>query len=90
MCGIFALLNTDGISQEIIQTQFEKGKNRGPEYSKLKIFENLQLGFHRLAINGLNDKSNQPLTFNNINFIFFVLLSLLLSPIIISISSILV
>ena len=69
MCGIFALLNTDGISQEIIQTQFEKGKNRGPEYSKLKIFENLQLGFHRLAINGLNDKSNQPLTFNNINLI---------------------
>jgi asparagine synthase (glutamine-hydrolysing) len=69
MCGIFALLNTDKISQEFIQTQFEKGKNRGPEYSKLKIFENLQLGFHRLAINGLNDKSNQPLTFNNINLI---------------------
>jgi asparagine synthetase B (glutamine-hydrolysing) len=53
MCGIFALLNDSGFSYEIINTQFEKGKNRGPEYSKLRLFLNshLKLGFHRLAIN---------------------------------------
>ena len=64
MCGIFALLNDSGFSYEIISAQFEKGKNRGPEYSKLKLFlnSNLKLGFHRLAINGLNEKSNQPLS----------------------------
>lgn len=68
MCGIFALLNDSGFSYEIINTQFEKGKNRGPEYSKLKLFlnSNLKLGFHRLAINGLNKKSNQPITINDI------------------------
>ena len=68
MCGIFALLNDSGFSNEIINTQFEKGKNRGPEYSKLKTFfnSNLNLGFHRLAINGLNEKSNQPIKFQNI------------------------
>ena len=68
MCGIFALLNDSGFSSETINSQFIKGKNRGPEYSKLKSFSNfnLNLGFHRLAINGLNEKSNQPLSYKNI------------------------
>ena len=66
MCGIFALLNDSGFSDKIINTQFEKGKNRGPEYSKLKSFLDFKLGFHRLAINGLNEKSNQPISINNI------------------------
>ena len=66
MCGIFSLLNTKGFSAEFINTQFEKGKNRGPEYSKLESFNNFNLGFHRLAINGLNEKSNQPISINNI------------------------
>jgi asparagine synthase (glutamine-hydrolysing) len=66
MCGIFSLLNTTDFSNEFINTQFEKGKNRGPEYSKLESFYNFNLGFHRLAINGLNEKSNQPLSINNI------------------------
>ena len=40
MCGIFALLNTnnnnyDIVSKSIIEKQFNKGKRRGPEYSKL-------------------------------------------------------
>ena len=67
MCGIFSLLNSSGFSNEIIKTQFEKGKNRGPEYSKLEslFVYNLYLGFHRLAINGLNEKSNQPITLND-------------------------
>jgi asparagine synthase (glutamine-hydrolysing) len=66
MCGIFSLLNTNNISDFFINEQFEKGKNRGPEYSKLLTWENDKFGFHRLAINGLNDKSNQPFMINNI------------------------
>ena len=70
MCGIFSLLNTSGFSKETIKTEFEKGKNRGPEYSKLSLLNNnLTLGFHRLAINGLNNKSNQPIIINNITLI---------------------
>lgn len=66
MCGIFSILNNTEFSDEIINEQFEKGKNRGPEYSKLVSFNNLKLGFHRLAINGLNDKSNQPFFINDV------------------------
>jgi asparagine synthase (glutamine-hydrolysing) len=63
MCGIFALLNNDNVfNAKTVIEQFEKGKNRGPEFSKLtQIMIKAQFGFHRLAINGLNDYSNQPL-----------------------------
>jgi len=68
MCGIFALLNnTDQLSQPLIKMQFEKGVGRGPEFSKLTQPElNAQFGFHRLAINGQNSKSNQPFIINDI------------------------
>jgi len=67
MCGIFALLNHDGVSPEKINTVFSKGKSRGPDNSIINKYSfNMTLGFHRLAINGLNNKSNQPLFFNNI------------------------
>jgi asparagine synthase (glutamine-hydrolysing) len=66
MCGIFAILNNN-VSLQIIENEFVKGKNRGPEFSKLEhSFLKMILGFHRLAINGLNEKSNQPLIIDNI------------------------
>jgi asparagine synthase (glutamine-hydrolysing) len=67
MCGIFALLNNTTIDIKTIQNEFNKGKNRGPEFSKLDFsYLKMILGFHRLAINGLNSESNQPLVFNDI------------------------
>ena len=74
MCGIFGLLNikfrTDYFQEKIIKEQFEKGKGRGPEDSVLKYFGlDTLLGFHRLAINGLNSNSNQPLTLGNVTLI---------------------
>lgn len=74
MCGIFALLNSNfhpQMNMEMIKNTFKKGKNRGPEFSKLVSSSNqeLILGFHRLAINGLNEQSNQPLIFNGIELI---------------------
>ena len=66
MCGIFALLNNN-LSQQIVQDEFEKGKKRGPEFSKLEFYYmKVVLGFHRLAINGLNQESNQPIVIDDI------------------------
>ena len=66
MCGIFALLN-DNTDSKIINNEFMKGKDRGPEFSKLDFsYIKMALGFHRLAINGLNQESNQPLVINDI------------------------
>lgn len=66
MCGIFCLLNGDKEQEQFYKEQFNKGVNRGPEDSKFLAFHNVFLGFHRLAINGLNSISNQPFNIKNI------------------------
>ena len=70
MCGIFAMLNNESFKIDFVKEQFIKGQNRGPEFSKLQQFGILcLLGFHRLAINGLNDFSNQPIIIGDIALI---------------------
>ena len=70
MCGIFMILNNDTISKKSMISEFEKGKNRGPESSILNTNDpNCIFGFHRLAINGLNEISNQPFYLNNVMLI---------------------
>lgn len=71
MCGIFALLNNQNAnSSSFIDEQFQKGQGRGPEFSKLKHVDiEAIFGFHRLAINGLNSESNQPIVIDNITLI---------------------
>lgn len=68
MCGIFALLNSDNeFTDGFIQHQFQQGRSRGPEFSILnKVGIKVVYGFHRLAINGLNAESNQPINHDNI------------------------
>ena len=59
MCGIFSILNPKNINY---YESFNEGKNRGPENSQLLfINETIIIGFHRLAINGLNNESGQPM-----------------------------
>ena len=71
MCGIFALLNNiSTFQQKFVEEQFVKGEKRGPEFSKLQTYgTKCVLGFHRLAINGLNNVSNQPIIIDNIALI---------------------
>ena len=65
MCGIFAVFNDT--EHDKYETNFNDGKNRGPDNSTfLTISEKALLGFHRLSINGLNNKSNQPLHHDDI------------------------
>lgn len=69
MCGIFALLNNDSTPEQI-QSSFSIGKKRGPEGSVYKeIYKQQIMGFHRLAINGLNEAANQPLIIDNVALI---------------------
>jgi asparagine synthase (glutamine-hydrolysing) len=71
MCGIFALLNNSStFTPQTIKSSFMLGVNRGPEQSTLKYNdEDVWLGFHRLAINGLNPTSGQPMTIDGITLI---------------------
>lgn len=71
MCGIFTLLNNDTqYNNQYVIDNFNKGRGRGPEFSKLERIGLKQImGFHRLAINGLNSKSNQPMIYDDITLI---------------------
>ena len=75
MCGIFSILNYQGDKQEheLIEKAFLTGVPRGPEYSYLQndneIYKKVLLGFHRLAINGLNKESHQPIEIEDYSLI---------------------
>ena len=70
MCGIFGVLNSP-YSVELIDKSFLKGKKRGPETSKLTYLSDQTIfGFHRLAINGLDIISNQPIHQNKNHRLF--------------------
>lgn len=64
MCGIFTVFNPD--SKTCYYDSFNNGINRGPEKSDyLFVDEGTIVGFHRLAINGLDDLSGQPMKKHN-------------------------
>ena len=72
MCGIFALFNPS-ISQisrsEAVQV-YMNGVHRGPDNSTfIPISSSVWMGFHRLAINGLDMESNQPFCINGVYLI---------------------
>jgi len=67
MCGIFAYLN-DIIEEG--QIDYNAGSKRGPETTTFKKIDNkVYFAFHRLAINGLNDESNQPIEYKHLTLI---------------------
>jgi asparagine synthase (glutamine-hydrolysing) len=65
MCGIFGILKCTDYDTKT----FEKLNSRGPEVTNLSRYDENFLGFHRLAINGLDDNSNQPLYIDGIAMI---------------------
>ena len=71
MCGIFALLYNSNLNihdyNHDLENKINNIKARGPETTKIIINYQLNLcfGFHRLAINGLNSVSDQPLELKN-------------------------
>lgn len=71
MCGIFSLFNNNGsIPDTVINNSFKLGVSRGPEYSEYtNLYSSIVVGFHRLAINGLDTISHQPMTIDKVTLI---------------------
>jgi asparagine synthase (glutamine-hydrolysing) len=73
MCGIWALIeksakktnNEIDISKYL--ADFWKLKHRGPDNSHFETFNQVYVGFHRLAIMDTSFKSNQPFIFNDVD-----------------------
>lgn len=69
MCGIFAVLNHNNKLINSYEAAFKRGAARGPDSSRFIVEDNYVLGFHRLAINGLDEASNQPLKVDGVTLI---------------------
>lgn len=73
MCGIFSIIfhSSDIFLDSTVKESFQKGSRRGPEFSTISYVEKCAsvIGFHRLAINGLNEESNQPLVVEDYSLI---------------------
>jgi len=70
MCGILAIVNNKNtFSNDNVNRALEAGKNRGPEKTTVESMENMIFGFHRLAINGMDAESGQPMKMDNITLI---------------------
>ena len=72
MCGLIYLNgnNNTTIPTGMLNNSIKKIKHRGPDIST--VISNKQgeiLGFHRLAINGMNGLSNQPMTLNGTTYL---------------------
>lgn len=69
MCGIFLYIQDNEIKDSTlkeINNNFLKIKDRGPDDTQYIIEKNIFVGFHRLAINDLSPKGNQPMIYDNI------------------------
>ena len=66
MCGIFAYLSKSTIEKSLkdkLITELIKTKHRGPDNTKYRLEnKNIFLGFHRLCVNDISEKGDQPLT----------------------------
>ncbi len=69
MCGIWALIEKSNIQSDISKylADFWQLKHRGPDNSHFETFNQVYVGFHRLAIMDTSFKSNQPYVFNDID-----------------------
>ena len=72
MCGIYFYLTYNHPNNELLLERGNKCSHRGPDNTKSLFltdsdnFYNILFLFHRLSINGLNDKSNQPFLLESI------------------------
>jgi asparagine synthase (glutamine-hydrolysing) len=61
MCGIWALLGKE-LGPDAVKHWVKQLANRGPEAARVIAGTKFQMGFTRLAINGLNEAGMQPMT----------------------------
>ena len=69
MCGILCLLNDKHCETTDLDNAIQEGKARGPEQTQIETIDDSTLVFHRLAINGLDAGSMQPLQLEDITMI---------------------
>lgn len=64
MCSIIGYLGTS-LTEQDIRSYFDRTVSRGPDMTRVEAIGNGFLGFHRLAIMGLDERGMQPFSMGN-------------------------
>lgn len=64
MCSIIGYLGTS-LTEQDIRSYFDRTVSRGPDMTRVESIGNGFLGFHRLAIMGLDERGMQPFSMGN-------------------------
>ena len=75
MCGIWGLLKSGIIFDKKIVDACNKIKNRGPDTTIIQIMKNYIICFHRLAINDLSCRGNQPFVISIDNYVYTLMIN---------------
>ena len=65
MCGIYLRIGSKRLDPSRWMYDFTSLKHRGPDYSSFEVFNNVIVGFHRLAIVDDSFRSNQPFVYED-------------------------
>jgi asparagine synthase (glutamine-hydrolysing) len=68
MCGIY--VTNLPLSREEVSTKINRIKYRGPDFTGTKCIDNLSFGHLRLSIIDLDNRSNQPMDFEEFTIVF--------------------
>ena len=74
MCGFlawFKIKNSSFIDKKLFLDSLIKQKNRGPDYSNIKVGTDYILGHNRLSIIDNDPRSNQPFTKDDKSFLLY-------------------
>jgi asparagine synthase (glutamine-hydrolysing) len=75
MCGIWGLLRSNLTFDKQIVDACNKIKNRGPDTTIIQIMKNYIICFHRLAINDLSSRGNQPFVVSVDNYVYTLMIN---------------
>jgi asparagine synthase (glutamine-hydrolysing) len=75
MCGIWGLLRSNLTFDKQIVDACNKIKNRGPDTTIIQIIKNYIICFHRLAINDLSSRGNQPFVVSVDNYVYTLMIN---------------
>ena len=68
MCGIY--ITNHSISKQIIQKKLDLISYRGPDAQKILQKDSISFGHLRLAVLDLDERSNQPMTFDDLTIVY--------------------
>jgi len=61
MCGIFGIVDCPPVDEKLFKSSLDLLKHRGPDSTRIRLWDTVAFGFTRLAIQDLTEAGDQPM-----------------------------